>query len=109
MRSVAGSSRLRTKSWPPNAVATSHSHLASLGAPITPVVCVQSSRIVTPDSSAIEVGELAGALVEQHRFDDEIEIAGEHIGQAVDREPDAVIRHPVLLVVVGADLLAATA
>ena len=55
------------------------------------------------------VGQLPGTFVVQHRLDHEIEVAGKNIGEAVDREPDAVIGDPILLVVVRADLLAATA
>src|SRR3954447_144024 len=96
------------KSSPSNAVATSHSHRASCRDPITSVVCDHSWRIVTPPASGIEVGELARSLVEQQRLDDEGEGSGEHVGEAIDREADAVIGDAVLLVVVGADLLAAT-
>ena len=34
--------------------------------------------------------------------------AGQHLGEPVDRQPDAMIGDPILLVVVGADLLTAT-
>ena len=57
---------------------------------------------MTRPASAIEFGELARPLVEQQRVDDEVEVAGEHVGQTVDREPDPVVRDPVLLEVVGA-------
>ena len=54
-------------------------------------------------------GELAGPLVGGQRVDDVVEVAGEHVGQPVDREADAVVGDPVLLEVVGPDLLAAAA
>ena len=54
----------------------------------------------------IAVGELARPLVGGEGGDDVVEVAGEHVGEAVDREPDAVVGEPVLLEVVGADLLA---
>ena len=54
----------------------------------------------------VVVGELAGPLVGGEGGDDVVEVAGEHVGEPVDREPDAVVGEPVLLEVVGADLLA---
>ena len=43
------------------------------------MVCDHSSRIVTPRSSTIELGELACPLVEQQRLDHQVEFAGEHV------------------------------
>ena len=57
--------------------------------------------------SRFAVGELTGALVGGQRGDDLVEVAGQDVGQLVDREADAVIGDPVLLEVVGPDLLAA--
>ena len=57
----------------------------------------------------IRGGELARSLVGGERGDHVVEVAGEDIGEAVDREPDAVIGEPILLEVVGADLLAPAA
>ncbi len=73
-------------------------------------VCRSSSRTVSPSStSVLELGELPCALVEQQRLDHEVEVAGEHVGQSVDRGADPVVGDPVLLEVVRADLLAPTA
>ena len=63
----------------------------------------------SPLMSALDVGELPRPLVEQQRLDDEVEVAGQHVGQPVHREPDPVVGDPALLEVVGADLLAAAA
>ena len=49
--------------------------------------------------------ELATALVGGELIDELVEIALEHAIERVDRQPDAVVGDPVLLVVVGADLL----
>ena len=52
------------------------------------------------------LGELPRTLVGGQRGDDVVEVAGEDFRQAVHREADAVVGQPVLLEVVGADLLA---
>ncbi len=59
-----------------------------------------------PPDHVVVVGELARPLVGGEGLDDVVEVAGQHVGQPVDREPDAVVGDPVLLEVVGADLLA---
>ena len=52
---------------------------------------------------------LAGALLGNQRIADFFEFAHQHTVELVQRETDAVVRHPVLLVVVRADFLAAPA
>ena len=53
--------------------------------------------------------ELTPAFVGGERVDDLVEIAGQHPIEGVQREPDAMIGDAVLLEVVRADLLGATA
>ena len=55
------------------------------------------------------LGEAAGLLVGDEGVADLVELAGQHPVELVEREPDAVVGDPVLLEVVGADLLAAPA
>src|SRR3954453_9454816 len=94
------------KSSPSTPDATSHNQRAC-GRPVRCDVSVHRRRQRTVWS--LIAGELAGALVGCERVDDVIEIAGQHFLQSVDGEPDAVVGDAVLFVVVGADLLAATA
>src|SRR3954449_3581496 len=94
------------KSSPSTPDATSHIQRAC-GLPMRCDVSVHSWRQLTV--SSLIAGELAGALVGCERVDDVVEIAGQHFLQSVDRETDAVVGDAVLFVVVGADLLAATA
>ena len=113
IRSVTGSSRTASNSSPSSPSATSHSHRAScrgrrlgvVSAPERAHADSGRSRSRQPSN----VGELLRPLVDQQRLDHQIEIAGQHVGESVDREPDAVVGDPVLLEVVGADLLAAAA
>ena len=63
-----------------------------------------TTRCVSQRSSLAELR--SGPLVGDQRVDDLVELAGEHLVELVEREPDAVVGDPVLLVVVGADLLA---
>ena len=55
------------------------------------------------------VGEPARPFVGHERVAHLVELAGEHPVEVVDGEPDPVVGDPVLLEVVGADLLAAAA
>ena len=69
-------------------------------------VSTSSSRQVI---TAVGSGELAGPLVGHQRLDHLVQLARQHVLELVEREADAVVRDPVLLEVVGADLLAAPA
>src|SRR4051794_37344433 len=86
--------------------ATSHIQRAC-GRPTRSDVSVHSWRQLTVWS--LIAGELACPFVGCERVDDVVEIAGQHFLQSIDGEPDAVVGDPVLLVVVGADLLATAA
>ena len=52
-----------------------------------------------------EVGEAAGLVRLDERLDDAVEVALQETGQVVDRQPDAMVGHPVVGEVVGPDLL----
>jgi len=54
-------------------------------------------------------GELRGALGGGQCVGEVVELTGEHLVERVQGEPDAVVGDPVLLEVVGADLVGATA
>src|SRR5437763_9805003 len=58
-----------------------------------------------PMRSARRSGELGGAVGFDQGVEQLVEVAGQHLVELVDREPDAVVGHPVLLEVVRADLL----
>ena len=90
-------------------VVTSHSRRASCGRRPSLMSAPRTRGSYRRARQPSNVGELTGALVVQQRVDDEVEIAGEHVGQPVDREADPVIGDPVLFEVVGADLLAPAA
>src|SRR5436309_792584 len=94
-------------SAPSHPLATSHIQRACTRSPSAAVVSAHSSRHVT--WSAITTRELLGPLVRDQRLDNIGQVAGEDLLQPVDREADAMIGETVLLVVVGADLLAAAA
>src|SRR3954471_166380 len=108
IRAVARSSS--TSSMRSAPLATSHSQRAAGRSPTTAVVSASSWRQLlasfTGRPSTGVLGQLAGPFVGRQRGDDVVEIAGQHVGQSIDREPDAVVGGPVLLEVVGADLLA---
>ena len=53
------------------------------------------------------LGQAARLVLLGEGVDDLVEVAGEHLVELVDGQPDAVVGDPVLLVVVGADLLGA--
>ena len=102
---VAGSSS--TSSRPPARsapLASSHSQRAA-GSP----TCVRRLGEYSSPPLSHRLGELARSLVGGEGGDDVVEVAGQHVGEAVHREPDAVIGEPVLLEVVRADLLASSA
>src|SRR4029079_4413395 len=105
-RWLAGSSSASRNSSASRPDATSHLQRAC-GRPRRADVSLHSRRHLTVWSFI--AGELACPFVCCKRVDDVVEIAGQHLLQSVDGEPDAVVRDPVLLVVVGADLLAAAA
>src|SRR5437588_12636068 len=71
--------------------------------------CARSSRHVDVIASGLLATELPGALVGRQRVDDVLELAFEHTVQGMLGETDAVVGHPVVLVVVRADLLGPTA
>src|SRR4029079_13237088 len=104
-RCDAGCSRASMNSSPSSPEATSHIQRAC-GRPTRSAVSVHSQPQLTVPS--LIAGELAGPFVGCQRVDDVVEVSGQHLLQSVDREPDAVVRDAVLLVVVGADLLAPT-
>src|SRR5215207_3792626 len=108
IRCVTGSSS--TSSMRSAPLATSQIQRAAGRSPTAAVVSARSWRqlvvSVTGRSSVRVVGELAGPLVGRQRGHDVVEIAGQHVGQPVDRQLDAVVGDPVLLEVVRPDLLA---
>ena len=105
-RSVAGSSNPRAHSAPSSPLASWHSQRASVPSPTRSAVSNSSSRQV---GHGVGARELASPLVGHQRLDHLVQVAREHVLELVEREADAVVRNPVLLEVVGADLLAAPA
>ena len=123
-RSVAGSSRPSTYSAPSLPEARSTIRRASMPAEpgsATPAAVSRRSAsaasIAPGDRAGGQVGpghpirgrrrRAAAPLVGDERVDHLVELAGQHLVELVDREPDAVVGDPVLLEVVGADLLGA--
>ena len=105
-RSPAGNASTSVNSSPNAPLASSHSQRAC-GRPCTAAASSHNSRHDTvPVTRSRLARELPRPLLGGERIDRLVEIAGEHVLQAVDREPDAVVGEAVLLEVVGADLLA---
>src|SRR5580692_2950723 len=67
------------------------------------------SSVIRYELASIALGQLSRALLGEERVDVGIEVAGQHGVERIGRQVDPVVRHPVLLEVVSADLLAATA
>ena len=105
-----GSSSAASNSSPSSPLATSHSQRASCRAPIDvgglPPEHPRRERARPIRPRRRRAG---GRARRAAALDDVVEVAGQHVGEPVDREADAVVGDPVLLEVVGADLLAAAA
>src|SRR5829696_3113429 len=111
MRSVAGWSSTSANSSPSAPLASSHIHRATGRPPTSGSISAHSCRHVTVPSSSIDSvagGQLPRPLVGDERIDDVVQVACQHVGEPVDGEADAVVGDAVLLVVVGANLLAAS-
>ncbi len=120
-RRPAGSSSPSASSAPSNPEASSTMRRASTRGLATPASArrrsASSSRLPqatvsaagpsgpAPGLTAALVLELAAALVGDQRVDDLVELAGQDLVELVEVEVDAVVGDPVLLEVVGADLL----
>ena len=73
--------------------------------PVAPARYVARGSAPGPASGAARARAGRRLLVGDERVDDLVELAGQHLVELVEREADAVVGDPVLLEVVGADLL----